>query len=138
MLPTLILIWGLCVCLCASFFFSNTRRVFEGNKSNNYSHCIINQLIAKHAVIPSHFPVSARADCVSNALRHFKFGLSAGRVVFSSVIHKDSRLLRPTSLPWWRLTKPLHTLILVAFLLPHQSRTLPHNLILCDEVMSIQ
>ena len=36
--------------------------------------------------MPSHFLVSARADSVSNALRHFefKFGLSAWSVVFSS------------------------------------------------------
>ena len=41
------------------------------------------------------------------------------------VRHKDSRLLRLAHLPWWRLTKLLCAHILVACLLPHQSRTLP-------------
>ena len=46
---------------------------------------------------------------------------------FRPVLHKDSCLLRPTHLPWWRMTKPLHALILVA--------CSSHNLILCSEDM---
>ena len=45
-----------------------------------YSHCIINKLIAKHAVIPSHSPVSAHADSVINVLRHFEFKIRSLRL----------------------------------------------------------
>ena len=110
------------------------------SKLRNYSHCIFNWLVAKHAVIPSHSPVSARADSVSNSLRHFefKFGLSAWSVVFSSCTpqRQSSFATHPPPLvevdqaPTCSYPRCMPTASSVA--------DSSHNLILCDEVMSMQ
>ena len=71
------------------------------------------------------FPPVLIASVMLCAISSLNLVSPLGAWSFRPVLHKDSRLLRPTRLPWWRLTKPLHALILVACLLPHQSRTLP-------------
>ena len=71
------------------------------------------------------FPPVLIASVMLCAISSLNLVSPLGAWSFRPVLHKDSRLLRPTRLHWWRLTKPLHALILVACLLPHQSRTLP-------------
>ena len=90
-------------------------------------------------LFPSHSPVSASADSVSNALRHFefKFGLSAWSVVFSSCTpqRQSSFATHPPPLvevdraPTCSYPRCMPSASSVA--------DSSHNLILCDEVMSM-
>ena len=138
------------LCELSSFLFTKAGRnwwdrqispvEWEWGNLKYYSHCIINKFIAKHAVTPSHSPVSARADSVSNALRHFefKFGLSAWSVVFSSCTPQRQSSLATHPPPLVEVDQA--PTCSYPRCMPTASSVVDssHNLILCDEVMSMQ